>query len=130
MNTTLRARPSFVIASAAMLVVFWGAHIVTREFSDQAPGTPARLWIVGLIIAAFAAFVASQARLALSLDEYHRQIQFLALSIAYPISIVVMFAIGFARGEGLLSGADPRDLWMAALVPYVAGLAIAMWKYR
>jgi len=61
--------------------------------------------------------------------EYHRQVQFLALAIAYPCGLVLTFAIGFFRAEGFLADLDPRDLPAALLLSGGLGYFIAWKRY-
>jgi hypothetical protein len=118
------------VISAILLVVLWLAHLAAREVFPRAPGDPVRLIITLCLVACFAFFIVAQVRLARSEDEFHRQLQLMARSVAYPVAVVLVFAIGYLRGEGLLIGADPRDLWMLLLLPYFAGRAVAAWRYR
>jgi hypothetical protein len=104
------------------------AHLLLRE--TYAPGHPVRMLLTGLLIGSFALFVGAQVRLALSLDEFQRQVHLASLAIAYPIALVLVFGVGYLRAEGWFAGADPRDLWMLLLLPYAVGLAATWRRYQ
>ena len=125
-----RSGPSFprsLLLAGSAVVAVWVAHAVAREV--QPPGAPLRIALVGILIAAVSVAVAIQVRLAASLDEFTRHVQFRALSIAFPISVVAAFAIGFLAAEGLFAGADPRDLPAVMIASYAVGLAFAFLAY-
>lgn len=126
-----RSGPSFpkgLLLAGVGVVVAWVAHAIARE--AQPPGAPLRIALVVLLIAAVSTAVAVQVRLAASGDEFTRHVQFRALSIAFPISVIAAFAIGFLAAEGLFAGADPRDLPAVMIASYAVGLAFAWHRYR
>lgn len=126
-----RSGPSFprsLVLAGAAVVVTWVGHAIARE--AQPPGAPLRIALVVLLIGAVSVAVAIQVRLAASLDEFTRHVQFRALSIAFPISVIAAFAIGFLAAEGLFAGADPRDLPAVMIASYAVGLAFAWRRYR
>lgn len=65
-----------------------------------------------------------------SLDEFQKHVHFLALAIAFPVGLVALFALGYFRAEGLLQGADSRDLPIILILAYAGGLLIAWRHYR
>ncbi|MEK6281298.1 MAG: hypothetical protein AABN95_13175 [Acidobacteriota bacterium] len=103
-------------------------HIGLREYYP--PGHTVRLVVTSLMMLALASFIFVYSRLIASLDEYQRQIQLFALAIGFPLSLVLVWAIGYFRAEGLLQGSDPRDLPMVMLIAYAIGYALAWMKYR
>jgi hypothetical protein len=105
------------------------AHIFVRE-AGFAAGRGVRLAMTAAVIAAMVAFVVALASVARSQDEYHRQVHHEALAIAFPVSLVLVFAVGYLRGEGILAGRDPRDLWLLLLVPYAFGFLARSRKYQ
>jgi hypothetical protein len=113
-----------------LLVVAWIGHLLVREVFPHPPGDPLRLFVTAGLLAAFSFFVFVQVRLTRSIDEFQRQVHLTALAFAYPAAVMLVFAIGFLRGEGLLAGADPRDLWMLLLLPYIGGYVVAARRYR
>lgn len=104
------------------------AHILLRGVYP--PGHPIRLLVTSLLVLGFASFIFVYTRVLANMDEYQRQIQLFALAIGFPLSLVLAWAIGYFRAEGLLQGRDPRDLPLVLLIPYAVGFAIAWLKYR
>jgi hypothetical protein len=116
-----------VFYATAATILLWGIHIYLREFLKLQPGDFMRLIVTSLLVVAFVWMILAQVRQSRKLDEFHRRVQCLALEIAFPVSLVALFAIGFFRGEGLFAGADSRDLFVVLLFSYAAGWMIA-WK--
>ena len=114
-----------IIATIAM----WSIHIYMREFMRLQPGDPVRLVVTTALVLAFLWLVIEQVRQSRHYDEFHRQVQYLALGIAFPAALVVLFAIGFFRAEGIFAGADSRDLFMVLILSYAAGWTIAWRRY-
>jgi hypothetical protein len=118
-------------ALAAMLASLcaYSVYIYLRE-TGHPPGDAYRTVTTLLFIVAFATWVFLQVRIYRGLDEFERQVQFLALAIAFPASLVAVFALGLLRAEGFLSSADPRDLPIVMVGAYGVGLALAWRRYR
>jgi hypothetical protein len=109
--------------------LLWGGHIALR--ASHPPGAPARLVVTGLLILAFGLYIGGLVRLSLALDEFHRRLQLLALSIAFPASLVLAFAVGFVSAENVpLGSLDLRDLPMLMILTYLVGLFVAWWRHR
>ncbi len=104
------------------------AHILLRGVYP--PGHTIRLLVTSLLVLAFASFIFVYTQVLANMDEYQRQIQLFALAIGFPLSLILAWAIGYFRAEGLLQGRDPRDLPLVLLIPYGVGFAIAWFKYR
>ena len=119
-----------ILPAWALLIAAWMSHLIVREVVPHPPGDPIRVAVTVVLVAAFAFFVVVQVRLTRSIDEFQRQVHLTALAFAYPSAVILVFAIGFLRGEGLLAGADPRDLWMLLLLPYIGGYVAAARRYR
>lgn len=94
------------------------------------PGHTVRLILTSLMMLALASFIFFYARMIASLDEYQRQIQLFALAIGFPLSLVLVWGVGYFRAEGFFQGSDPRDLPMVMLIGYAIGYAFAWVKYR
>ncbi len=103
-------------------------HMVLRE--QYAPGHPVRLAMTSILGLTFASFIFVYARLLSRMDEYQRQIQLFALAIGFPLSLVLIWGIGYFRAEGLLQGADPRDLPAVLMAAYAVGFVFAWLRYR
>jgi len=122
-------RYSWAVGALSILTAGLGVvHILMRDVYQ--PGHPVRLLVTSLLVLSFASFVFFYTRTLSRLDEYQRQIHLFALAIGFPLSLVLAWAIGYFRAEGLLQGRDPRDLPLLLLVPYAIGFAAAWLKYR
>jgi hypothetical protein len=82
------------------------------------------------LIVAFGITIWTHVRLSASLDEFNRQVQYLALTIAFPVSLVAAFAIGYLAGEGVMTRFDPRDLPLVMILAYGLGFAVAWRRYQ
>jgi hypothetical protein len=128
MEAAKRQIPGVIYATTATIFL-WAAHIYLREFLKLQPGDSIRLIVTSLLVLSFVWMILAQVRQSQKLDEFHRRVQCLALEIAFPVSLVALFAIGFFRGEGLLAGADSRDLFVVLLISYATGWTIAWKRY-
>lgn len=121
--------PWFPLTTVALTGVLWILHLALRDRYE--PGDPTRLGVTAALVVGFALTIWLQVRLlAGSLDEYQRQVQLTALAFAFPVSLVATFTIGYLGGEGLLRGADSRDLPTVMLLAYGIGRLIAWRRYR
>jgi hypothetical protein len=120
--------PVPLIASAGVTIALFLAQVYARE--TQPPGSLLRIVLTAALIAGFGVTIWTHVRLSASLDEFNRQVQYLALTIAFPVSLVAAFAIGYLAGEGFLSRADPRDLPFVMILAYAISLGVAWRRYR
>lgn len=120
--------PTSAFVLSTVTVVFGVAHILMRDVYP--PGHPVRLVLTGLLVMGFAAFIVAYVRLLSSLDEFQRQMHLFALAIGFPLSLVLVWAIGYFRAEGMLAARDPRDLPIVLLFAYGVGFAASWWRYR
>ena len=127
-NDTSRRFPPLAFILCALTVGLGITHMLVRE--SYPPGHTVRLALTTLMVLSLASFIFFYSRLIASLDEYQRQIQLYALAIGFPLSLVLVWAVGYFRAEGLFQGSDPRDLPMLMLVAYGIGYALAWAKYR
>jgi hypothetical protein len=125
---TERTLPVPLIAAGLATVVAFLAQVFAREALPL--GSPVRLGLTLLLVACFALTIWVHVRLTSSMDEFMRQVQYRALAVAFPVSLVAAFAIGYLAGEGLFAGADPRDLPLVMVVTYGASFAYAWRRYR
>jgi hypothetical protein len=128
MEAQKRSLPRIIYPTAAT-VLLWVAHLYAREFMHLPPGNALRLTITCALVLAFLWLVVEQVKQSRHLDEFHREVQYLALGIAFPASLVVLFAIGFFHAEGMFTGADSRDLFIVMIISYAIGLSIAWRRY-
>jgi uncharacterized membrane protein len=123
-----RSLPIPLFASAAVTIVLFLAQVYARE--SQPPGSGVRLALTVALIAAFGVTIWTHVRLSASLDEFNRQVQYFALAIAFPVSLVAAFAIGYLAGEGLMTRFDPRDLPFVMVLAYAISFAVAWRRYQ
>jgi hypothetical protein len=116
------------LGAVALVLGVMVVHILLRE--QYAPGHPLRLAATVVLAASFALLVWAEVRVISSQDEFTRSVHALALAIAFPCSVVAVFTLGYLRAEGLLAGADPRDLPLVMIAVYALGLALAWRRYR
>jgi hypothetical protein len=124
---TTKSRP-LILMPTILTLLLWGTHVYIRSIWD--PGDPFRLAVTLLLVAAFAWVVFEHVKQLRGVDEYHKQVHCLALAIAYPCALVLLFALGFFRAEGLFQRGDSRDLPMILLLTYAIGLTIAFKRYQ
>jgi uncharacterized membrane protein len=125
---TQRSVPVPLIASAAITVALFLAQVYARE--TQPPGSTLRLVLTAALIAAFGVTIWTHVRLSASLDEFNRQVQYVALAVAFPVSLVAAFAIGYLAGEGVMTRFDPRDLPLVMILAYFISFAVAWRRYQ
>jgi small-conductance mechanosensitive channel len=111
------------------VLTYFGARAVV-EMRDLAAATRVAATLVP--IAVFAWWLFAMARGIRKSDELERRIQLEALAFAFPLSILLMFALGLLE---LAVELPPQDLsyrhvWMFLCVFYFAGLAIARRRYQ
>ena len=128
-SLSARHKAPAALVTAVITVLAFVAHIGVREFTTLPPGAPVRIALTAALVAAFAAHVFVTARMMRRLDEFQRAVQLSALAFAFPASMVLLFAIGFFRAEGLLAEMDPRDLVFLMIAAYAGGLAWAWRRY-
>ena len=92
-----RSVPVPLFASAAVTIALFLAQVFARE--SHPPGSGLRLALTVALIAAFGVTIWIHVRLSASLDEFNRQVQYFALAIAFPVSLVAAFAIGYLAGD-------------------------------
>jgi len=127
-NNSSRRFPPIALVLCALTIGLGITHMLVRE--SYPPGHTVRLTLTALMVLALASFIFVYSRLIASLDEYQRQIQLHALAIGFPLSLVLVWALGYFRAEGFFQGGDPRDLPMVLLIAYGIGYAFAWVRYR
>ncbi len=120
--------PWLSLAGGVATTALWIVHMALRE--HYAPGDPWRLLTTALLVGAFGLFVGGLVQVARALDEFQRQVQLVALSIAFPVSLVAAFGVSFLAAEGVLGSLDPRDLPLVMLLAYGLGLVVAWRRFR
>ena len=95
-------------------------------------GTPVRVALALLAVAAFVLFIVQEVRLIRGLDELQRRIQLETLAIAFPTALVLVFALGMLERAGvqIWGFRQLRDIWPLVVLPYGVGFLIASRRYR
>jgi len=95
-------------------------------------GPLVRLAVAGAAVVTLGFFLVAVVRLVRSLDELHRRVQLEALAIAYPTTLLLLFAVGQLERQGFTVWGFERlrDVWPLAVVPYFVGVALAWRRYR
>jgi hypothetical protein len=127
-TTRSRSHGGPALAAVALVVGALVVHILLRE--HYSPGHPIRLAATVVLAACFALLIWVEVRAISAHDEFTRSVHALALAIAFPCSLVAVFTLGYLRAEGLLAGADPRDLPLVMIAVYAVSLALAWRRYR
>jgi hypothetical protein len=120
-----------VLAWGALWVVTYFAVRAALETADDL-GTAARVAIALAPLVPFLAFLRLFVAGLRDLDEMERRIQLEALSIAFPLTIVLLMVLGLVELATPLSPADwsYRHVWAFLPLFYFAGLALAGRRYR
>ena len=119
------------VGPAALL--FGGLYLAALAASEMAaiPRT-LRLAIVLLPVPAFGFFLVEWIRSIRRLDELERRIQLEALAIAFPLSLMLVMALGLIQRVMQLNPLDwsYRHIWPFLIAFYFFGLALARRRYR
>ena len=128
MTNRLELKQYAVPCSWLLFAAAYVTHIALRQFYP--PGHLVRFSATLALILTFAYVVHVNVKGFQKMDEFQRLVQLVAIGFAYAASVLAVFALGFLRAEGLLQGADPRDLAGVMLMFYAAGLALAWRRYQ
>ena len=112
------------IIPTLFVLTYFGARGVV-EMQDLAPARRVAATLVPIAI--FGWWLFAIARDVRRSDELERRIQLEALAFAFPLSILLMFALGLLELAVKLPPQDLsyRHVWMFLVIFYFAGLAIA-----
>ena len=91
-----------------------------------------RFVVAAVPLIAFAWFIAVEVRAIRGGDELQRRIQLEALAVAYPASILLVYALGLLERAGVSVPGfrDLRDVWPLTILPYFVGIVLAQRRYR
>jgi hypothetical protein len=114
----------------AALIVSYVLAVMAAERAGMAPAV--RVAFALLAVAGFIAFIAAEVRVIRGLDELQRRIQLETFAIAFPLALVLVFALGMLEraGVSIWGFRELRDVWPLVALPYVVGLTIALRRYR
>lgn len=121
--------------------LLWGfplwatSYFAVRVWLEGNPGGPAgaaRVAVALLPLPFFLLMLLGLIREIRRMDEMHRQIQFEALTVAFPVTLVFLMTLGLVEVARPL---DPRNwgfrhIWPFLVLAYSIGLALAMRRYR
>ena len=119
------------VGTAALL--FGGLYLVALFATETtAIPRPLRLAIALLPVPAFGFFLVEWIRSIRRLDELERRIQLEALAIAFPLSLMLIMALGLIQRVMQLDPLDwsYRHIWPFLIAFYFFGLALARRRYR
>ena len=119
------------VGTAALL--FAGLYLAALAVSEQAAiPRGIRLAVAVLPVPAFGFFLVEWIRSIRRLDELERKIQLEALAIAFPLSLMLVMALGLIQRVMELNPLDwsYRHVWPFLIAFYFLGLALARRRYR
>jgi hypothetical protein len=114
-------------------VLFGGLYLAALAASElTAIPRPLRLAVAVLPVPAFGLFLVEWIRSIRRLDELERRIQLEALAIAFPLSLMLVMALGLIQRVMQLNPLDwsYRHIWPFLIAFYFFGLALARRRYR
>ncbi len=118
------------ILAAGISLVF--GYVATLMSTKLSLSIPVSLALAGLTVLSFGWFIAEEIKTFRTRDEMHRRIQLEALAVAFPLSILLVFALGLLERIIPLSADDWsfRHVWPFFIAFYAVGLTIADRRYR
>ena len=119
-----------VLVGMLALVAGYLLAVIAAERAELAPAV--RVAFAILAVAGFVAFIAAEVRVIRGLDELHRRIQLETLAVAFPLALVLVFAVGMLEraGVSIWGFRQIRDVWPLVVIPYAVGYALASRRYR
>ena len=122
-------RPLLTMAIALAIGV---ASIITVSWLLQwlEVSGPVRLMLAMVPVAAFVFMIVSYLQLVREADEMQKRIHLEALAIAFPSSVVAVFACEYLRKGGFLTQFKPDYALMLMLVLWALGYLIAWRRYQ
>lgn len=124
----MSSRP--MLLAMVALIVGYVLAVIAAERAGLAPGI--RIAFALLAVAGFVAFIAAEVRVIRGLDELHQRIQLETLAVAFPLALVLVFAVGMLEraGVSIWGFRQLRDVWPLVVLPYGIGLMLALRRYR
>ena len=122
--------PRGFLVAVLGLVVGYLLAVAAAELPGLSRGV--RIAAALLAVVAFAVFLITEVRLIRGLDELQQRIQLEALAIAFPTALLLVFALGMLEraGVSIWGFRYLRDVWPLLILPYGAGLVVALRRYR
>jgi hypothetical protein len=128
--TSSTSRRPKVVLSAALFAVLYIVAFLAAEVT--AIPRALRLAIAILPVPAFGFFLVEWIRNIRVLDELERKIQLEALAVAFPLSLMLVMALGLIQEVTQLNPLDwsYRHIWPYLIAFYFFGLVLARRRYR
>jgi hypothetical protein len=121
---------SAALALGIVWLVTYGAARFGLRFLDL--GTPGKLILSSVPVIVFAFAIVAVIQAIRTLDELDRRVHLEALAIAYPLSMLLLMALGLLE---LVIDLPPEDwsyrhIWPFLTIFYFVGLAFARKRYE
>lgn len=112
-----------------------GSYFAVRVWLEGNPGGPVGVSRVLLALTPLPFFIVMLLGLLTEvrrMDEMHRRIQFEALAVAFPVTLVLIMTLGLVEVAQPLDTRNWsfRHIWPFLVLSYSIGLALAMRRYR
>lgn len=120
---------SVAVAGSTFVLSAVGARL-SFEFFDLTPSARAALAVVPVL--AFGWFMWTELRAVRACDEFQQRVQLEALAVAYPLAILLVYAVGMFEAAGIrVRGFEnTHDMWPLAVLPYFLGIWFARRRYQ
>jgi hypothetical protein len=127
-NRTATPGASTFVAAPVAVALLWIGQLLTRELLPD--GHAGRLAATVALLMGVLILVWFYSRIVRGHDEFARSLHLFALAIAFPVSLLVVFAYGLLSEEGLLDWFDARDLVAVMLLTYAGGVTVARRRFQ
>ena len=112
-----------------------GTYFAVRVWLEGNPGGPegmSRILVALLPLPFFLVMLLGLITEVRRMDEMHRRIQFEALAVAFPVTLVLIMTLGLVEVAQPLDARNWsfRHIWPFLVLAYSIGLAFAMRRYR
>jgi len=123
-------RGSRLLAAALSFAILYIGALAATEL--EAIPKALRIAIALLPVPAFAFFLVEWIRNIRGLDELERRVQLESLAVAFPLSVVLLMALGLIQSVTQLNPLDwsYRHVWPFLIAFYFFGLVLARRRYR
>ena len=125
-----RRRESRLIPAALIFAILYIGALAVSEV--ESISRPLRLGIALLPVPAFLYFLYEWIRNIRRLDELECRVQLESLAVAFPLTLVLVMALGLLQRVTALDPADwsYRHIWPILIAFYFFGLVLARRRYR
>lgn len=125
-----RRRESGLIPAALIFAALYIGAFAVSEI--ESISRPLRVGIVLLPVPAFLYFLIEWIRNIRRLDELERRVQLESLAVAFPLTLLLVMALGLLQRVTVLDPADwsYRHIWPILIAFYFFGLVLARRRYK